>query len=118
MSLGSGGPKPVDAKKFLKSLGYFMPPEEELLLLKKAIVGNDLDVAKIFNRYSDETTPEQFNNEFGRGNFDLVPELLTGEDLDEIHEFLDAMTDKNGTVKKADLDKFLDQYTPDNTQIM
>ena len=58
ISLGACAPKDVDAKKFLKSLGHYIPPEEELLLLKKAIVANDIDVAKIFERYSDEITPE------------------------------------------------------------
>ena len=40
----------VDAKKFLKSLGYFMPPEEELAELRKAIIGNDMDLEKVYAR--------------------------------------------------------------------
>lgn len=43
----------VDAKKLLKQLGYYLPPDEELYKLKKAIKGNDMDMNKVFARTGD-----------------------------------------------------------------
>jgi hypothetical protein len=37
----------TDAKQFMKKLGYLMPPEDELLALKKAIVANEMDLDKL-----------------------------------------------------------------------
>jgi hypothetical protein len=44
----------IEAKTFLNSVGAQMtmvPPEDELLKIKKAVVGNALDLKKLFGKY-------------------------------------------------------------------
>lgn len=43
----------TDAKKFLKYMGYLMPPIDELLAIKKALVGNGVDLEEMFDKYDD-----------------------------------------------------------------
>jgi hypothetical protein len=40
-----------DGNAFMDTLGIMIPPEENILKVKKAVVGNDLDLEKMFAKY-------------------------------------------------------------------
>ena len=40
-----------DSNAFMDTLGVMIPPEDGILKMKKAIVGNDLDLEKMFAKY-------------------------------------------------------------------
>ena len=109
----------IDAKKLLRNLGYFLPPENELLALKKAVVGNEVDLTKVFskNRNKVLSMPE-FAKEFSLAKLDLVPRPLNQDDLNDIHDYADVCNKLSGTIFKPDLDIAMKNNTPTNEKIV
>jgi len=95
-----------------------MVPEEELLALKKAVVGNNLDVPYLFAKNDDKQTMPEFEREFQKPVLDLVPENIIPEDLGYCHEFMDQFTEKNDEIKEPEFHECLQLHTPENDQIV
>ena len=96
-----------------------VPPEDELLLIKKATIGNALNLKNIFRKYENKQLKNKdFTKEYSRPELDLVPSQLKPNDLFEVFDYIDQLTEKNATMIQADLEESFKVHTPENAQIV
>jgi len=104
-----------DPSAFVEKIGGMMPPVDKLVKVKKAIVGNDIDLPHVLGEV--EQPFKAFQKAFARPVLDLVPEQLVTEGLQECFNFIDSITEKTETIKRAELQDCLGDYTPENEKI-
>ena len=91
-------------------------PETIILKVKKAVVGNDIDLDDLYSNYENaEIHIDEFTREFAKLELDLVPDALITEDLRECFEYVDAI--KTGTITKPHLEDCFEMHTPENNII-
>ena len=108
----------VNCVPFMRVMGPINPPRFVLEQLKKAIVGSEINLGKMFKQYEErKQAVNEFVEYFSRAEYDLCPAEVYDADLVDCFALIDAK-EKAGMLTLSSLEDSIENDVPKNFMIV